>query len=108
MLVAFNALVLNVTGNQGNNTDHLNSFQCSSTAAGGAVQPGERQGCRAEHRSGQDGVGAAPLDAGDTVIYTLTFTNNATGATGADAFDIVLLDTLDSNLSCFVGVTVFA
>ena len=108
VLVAFNALVLNVTGNQGDTTDHLNDFQVF--VKGSQVAQSNQVNVRVvEPNIVLDKTVAAPspLDAGDTVIYTLTFTNNATGATGADAFDIVLLDTLNSNLT-LVGVTVFA
>jgi LPXTG-site transpeptidase (sortase) family protein len=40
-----------------------------------------------------------PYYAGDTLTYTLTFSNNATGNNATTAFDIVLTDTFDSNLA---------
>ncbi len=108
VLVAFNALVLNVIGNQGDASNHQNDFQV--LVNGSTVATSNQVNVRVvEPNIVLDKTVAAPspLDAGDTIIYTLTFVNNATSATGADAFDIVLQDTLNSNLT-LVGVTVFS
>ncbi len=50
-------------------------------------------------------VGSGTLDAGDTLTYRLTFSNNASGSNAAPAYNVVLTDTLDSNLS-FQSVTI--
>ncbi|MCB0154530.1 MAG: isopeptide-forming domain-containing fimbrial protein, partial [Anaerolineae bacterium] len=44
-------------------------------------------------------LNTAPVDAGDTISYTITLQNIASGNGAADAFDLVLTDTLDSNLT---------
>lgn len=44
-------------------------------------------------------VSPAPYYAGDIVTYLMTFTNNATGNNATTAFDIVLNDVLDNNLT---------
>ncbi|MEJ2011795.1 MAG: sortase [Anaerolineales bacterium] len=49
-------------------------------------------------------VSLAPSDAGDTVEYTIGFSNSSSGARAATAFDIVLSDTLDSYLE-FVSIS---
>jgi fimbrial isopeptide formation D2 family protein len=41
---------------------------------------------------------AGPYLPGDSLTYTLSFSNNATGNNAATAFDIVLVDTFDLNL----------
>ena len=42
---------------------------------------------------------AGPYLPGDSLTYTLSFSNNATGNNAAPAFDVVLTDTFDSNLT---------
>ncbi len=44
-------------------------------------------------------VGSGGLDAGDLVTYTLKFSNSAAGSDAAAAYDLQVLDTLDSNLT---------
>ena len=42
---------------------------------------------------------AGPYYAGSTLTYSLTFTNDATGNNATTAFDVVLTDTFDTNLT---------
>jgi large repetitive protein len=107
VVVEFNALVGNVSTNQAfdnalgtaSATNRDNSFAVwvngASVAASGAArvtiaEPVIRNLAKA--------VTTTPRDAGDTVVYTLTYSNTASSATAAAAFDVRLLDTLDANL----------
>jgi uncharacterized repeat protein (TIGR01451 family)/fimbrial isopeptide formation D2 family protein len=48
---------------------------------------------------------SGPYDAGDSVTYSLVVTNTATGNSGADAFDLVVADVVDANLTVSSVVT---
>ena len=108
VMVAFNALVLNVIGNQADDSSHINAFNVLVSDAK-VAESNEVNVKVAEPNIALDKTVTPTddLDAGDTINYSLTFVNDATGANGADAFDIVLQDTLDSNLT-LVSVSVAA
>ena len=105
VVLAFNLLVDNVPGNQAldnatgaaSPTTLTNTFDViiNGTASGTSTPASVRV---AEPRlSMSKTVLTAPSDAGDTIVYRITYAN-ASGADVASAFDIVLVDTLDSNL----------
>ena len=106
-VVEFNAVVMNVIGNQGANT-LANSFQ---VAVGGALlttsTPVTVTVAEPVMALVKTRTSAAPSDAGDTIVYTLAYSNTATGAGRAKAYDVVLTDTLNSNLS-LVAVSAIA
>ena len=100
VVIEFNALVLNESGNT---TEHPldNSFKefvgtpstlvaTSNTVSAIVAQP---------NLTISKTLATAPQDAGDTAVYDLTITNTDTGANGATAFDLSLSDTLDSRLT---------
>jgi uncharacterized repeat protein (TIGR01451 family)/fimbrial isopeptide formation D2 family protein len=106
VVIEFNALAGNVLGNQAgtaldNTFDVLvNSslIATSNTVNASVVEPSIADLAKT--------VTTTPSDAGDTVVYQLTYSNGATGASRANAFDMALIDTLDSNLNLLsVSVT---
>ncbi len=107
IVIEFNALVENITGNQAFNnatgatsaTTRSNDFQfltgstvvaISGTVSARIAEPVIRNLSKT--------ILTAPGDAGDTVVYRLTYGNTASGNDAAAAFDIVITDVLDSNL----------
>ncbi len=107
IVIEFNALVENITGNQAFNnatgapsaTTRSNDFQFLT--GGTVVATSGSIGVRIAEpviRNLAKTVLTAPGDAGDTVVYRLTYGNTASGGDAAAAFDIVITDVLDSNL----------
>ncbi|RJP49579.1 MAG: isopeptide-forming domain-containing fimbrial protein, partial [Anaerolineaceae bacterium] len=117
VVIEFNALVLNVnsavpptTVNQGtnnetgsnitnfrsNNVDFLvNSVKIGATSANATINVAEPA-----ITDLAKSVSAGPYLPGGSITYTLTFSNTTLGNTNAaTAFDIVLTDTLDANLT---------
>ncbi|NWG00533.1 MAG: IPTL-CTERM sorting domain-containing protein, partial [Thermoanaerobaculaceae bacterium] len=98
VVVAFNALVLNINTNQAGTT-RGNSF---SVLVGNVVRAtsGTVNIVVAEPSlSLAKVVTVAPVDAGDSAQYTLTITNNSSGVNRATAFDLELTDNFDANLT---------
>jgi uncharacterized repeat protein (TIGR01451 family)/fimbrial isopeptide formation D2 family protein len=106
VVVEFNALTGNVIGNQAGTTldntfDVLVNGSVIATSNVVAVNVVE-----ASITDLTEIATTAPGDAGDTVVFQLTYSNGATGANRADAFDINLIDSLGSNLNLLsVSVT---
>lgn len=107
IVVEFNALVENITGNQAFNnatgaasaTTRSNDFQF--LADGATVATSGSVSVRIAEpviRNLSKTVLTAPGDAGDTLVYRLTYGNTASGADAAAAFDIVITDVLNTNL----------
>ncbi|MDW7967649.1 MAG: DUF11 domain-containing protein, partial [Thermoanaerobaculum sp.] len=102
VVVEFNAVVRNVTGNQagttrGNNFSVLvgtNPAINSNTVNLQVAEPS---------LASTKTVSTAPQDAGDPIAFTVVITNNSTGDNRATAFDLVLTDTFDSQIT---GLTV--
>jgi uncharacterized repeat protein (TIGR01451 family)/fimbrial isopeptide formation D2 family protein len=106
IVIEFNALVDNVTGNQAfdnqtgaalpttlNNTyDALVNGSLAETSNAVPVRIAEPALSLSKIRLDNPG------DAGDTVRYRMTYTNIASGDDAAAAFDLLLVDTLDANL----------
>lgn len=108
VVVEFNALIENMAGNQAFN---------NSTGAASTTTRGNRFRVRIDGtvvatsspvrvRIAEPLINdlakmttTTPADAGDPVVYELTFTNTASGGNAAAAFDLRLTDTLDSNLT---------
>jgi LPXTG-site transpeptidase (sortase) family protein len=98
VVVEFNALVLNIGGNQagttrGNNFSVMvgNVVRATSGTVNIVVaEPSLTLG---------KVVTVAPVDAGDPVQYTLTITNSSSGVNRAAAFDLTLTDNFDANLT---------
>ena len=118
MVVEFNALVLNVNGsaeiNQGVNNDpesaeagHSNGNYRPNTATlhidGSQVgDPSDIVTVDIAEPAITDlakTVSAGPYYPGQEITYTLTFSNTAIGNNATTAFDVVVTDTLDTNLT---------
>jgi len=109
VIIEFNALVVNVTGNQAG-TSLNNDFR---------VYEGDAQVANAQNLTVtvvepdidvDKSVSAGPYDAGDTVTYTIVITNSAT-ANATTAFDLDFEDVFDAALqvqSRSVTVPVYA
>jgi LPXTG-site transpeptidase (sortase) family protein len=115
-VIEFNAVVENIAGNQAynNSTGATTSITALNnrfrTLLGSPDIPGSYSGlvtvriAEALITNLTKTVSVTPSDAGDTVEYTITFNNSSSVARAATAFDIVLTDTLDSNL-VFVSIS---
>jgi len=98
VVVEFNALVLNIGENQ-SDTQRNNSFD---VMVGGTVRATSNTvdiRIAEPSLSLTKAVTTAPTDAGDSITYTLTITNNSSGDNRATAFDLELTDTLDPYLN---------
>ena len=108
VVVEFNALVDNIVGNQAFNnatgvasattltntfTVRVNGAQVGSAAPNVAVNIAEPV-----VRDLAKTITTTPSDAGDTLVYRLTYSNSASGNDRANAYDVVLTDTLSSVL----------
>lgn len=106
VLIEFNALVGNLPGNQAgaaldNTVDLLVNGTVLATSNAVTVALAEPSITNL-----QELVTTTPSDAGDTVVFQLTYSNGATGAYRADTFDVNVLDSLGSNLNLLsVSVT---
>jgi len=98
VVVEFNALVLNISSNY-SGVGRDNSF--SVLVNGSSVATSNTVNIRIAEPSLSltKAVTTAPTDAGDPITYTLTITNNSSGANRATAFDLNLTDTLDTYLN---------
>ena len=116
VVVEFNVLVENISANQAFNnatgaasvTNLDNDFQVlvggSTLATSGSVQVTIAEPVI---NNLSKTVQTAPVDAGDTIVYQLTYSNVASGDNRATAFNVDLTDTLNSNLDLqSVAVTV--
>lgn len=111
VVLEFNALVLNYNtapNNNQSNTQRLNNFQVWEGGVQRAVS------ANVEIRVAEPVLtltktiqGAAPVDAGDLFTYRLVITNSSSGSNRSTAFDLVLTDALDANLTdiSILGVT---
>ncbi|MEM7031950.1 MAG: isopeptide-forming domain-containing fimbrial protein [Chloroflexota bacterium] len=108
VIVEFNAIALNVTGNQAG-TEPRNRFRIRIDTDGDNNSDNLDQSNYVNLRIAEPEIIitksliAPTVDAGDTISYTINFTNTATGDAAAAAFDVVMTDTLDTNLT-LVGV----
>ena len=97
VVVAFNALVLNVSGNQAEDStpDHSNQFDVR--VSGTAIDQSNTVNVRIAEPVVDltKTVATAPEDAGDPVVYRMVFANTAAGPTAAAAFNLALSDTLN-------------
>ena len=95
-IVEFNALVVNISSNQAGTT-RTNDFRVYE----GGAQVADAQNLSVTvvepNISIDKSVTAGPYDAGDTLTYTITITNNAT-ANATAAFDLDIVDTIDPAL----------
>ncbi|MCB0168342.1 MAG: isopeptide-forming domain-containing fimbrial protein, partial [Anaerolineae bacterium] len=105
VVVEFNALVLNNTDN--NRGDILSNLFRVTTDQGTSPDSNTVDVQLVEpvlEISKQ--LNTTGIDAGDTISYTLSITNTATGNDAAAAFDVVISDTLPSQLTLAVSPTV--
>ena len=108
VVVEFNALTGNVIGNQAGTTlDNAFDVLVNGTPIAGIGNIVNRRCGRGVWITDlTEIVSTTPSDAGDTVVFQLTYSNGATGASRADAFDIDLINSLGSNLNLLsVNVT---
>ena len=111
LVVQFNAQVLNViTATAGITVN--NTFQAVIPNFANVQSPGNTISNTffiAEPRLGalKTVSPVGPFDAGDTLTYTLVYTN-AGGANNSVAFDVALTDTLDSRLQLLTPITISA
>jgi fimbrial isopeptide formation D2 family protein/uncharacterized repeat protein (TIGR01451 family) len=99
IVVEFNALVLNLSSNQNTTSSRNNNF--SVFVNGSQVATSNTVSIRIAEPSLSltKAVTTAPTDAGDSITYTLTITNNSSGVNRATAFDLELTDNFDANLT---------
>lgn len=100
IIIEFNALVLNTTGNQSGVT--LANY--ASTFINGTTPLGEPSSldvivAEANLAVAKTASTMGPVDAGDTFSYTITIANNASGDNAAPAFNIRVLDEVDKIIS---------
>ena len=96
IIIEFNALTVNITGNQAgiNRTNDFRVYEGGAQVANAqdltvtVVEP---------DISINKSVSAGPYDAGDTIVYTIVYTNN-NSANSAAAFDLELDDVVDAAL----------
>ena len=96
VLVDFNALVLNLSNNQ-HNTARNNSFTVTYDSFA-FTTPNVPIRIVEPDVSLTKTITTTPLDAGDTIVYELVATNS-NAALIETAFDLLITDTLDSNLT---------
>ncbi len=95
VVVDFNAIVENVSGNQ-SGTSRDNNFQVLTGATVLATSSPDLRVTVAEPIvTLVKSVTTSPTDAGDTVVFKLLLTNTASGNSAAPAFDLSLSDTLN-------------
>ncbi len=108
VVVEFNALVENVSTNQAFNnatnaasaTNRDNNFQVLVGGSTLATSTNVRVTIAEPVINNlSKTVTTTPADAGDTIVYQLTYSNVASGNDRATAFDVSLTDTLNSNLN---------
>ncbi len=98
VVVEFNALVLNVTGNhRGVNLDNTYTVQVNNTNI--ATSAAARVTVVEPNVTVAKTVTTVPTDAGDTVVYSIVITNNTSVGNVSTAFDVHALDTLNANLT---------
>jgi uncharacterized repeat protein (TIGR01451 family)/fimbrial isopeptide formation D2 family protein len=105
IVLEFNALVLNEIINQ-SGAQRDNSVQVIINGTPGGISAPARLVIAEPQLSLSKSVITAPLDAGDTIVYSLVIQNTDTGASGAAAFDLVLSDVFDSYLNGLVVTSV--
>ena len=107
IVVEFNAVVEDISGNQAFNnatgaasaTNRDNNFQVLAGGATLATSSNVRVTIAEPVINNlAKTVTTAPVDAGDTVVYQLTYSNMASGNNRTTAFDVSLSDTLSSDL----------
>jgi len=98
VVIEFNALVLNITGNQSGTTrgNVFSSRINGNTAIGGNSNTVNVIIAEPNLTVGKTASTTGPVDAGDTFSYTITVTNNASGNNAAPAFDVRVSDILDA------------
>lgn len=102
VVIEFNALVLNITGN-GNGTNRDNNFRVGSGTTSHATSPNVRVTTRLPSLTVAKTVTpSSGLEAGDTVTYTLTLAN-ASGANVMPAYDVAVNDVLPAQLQLQLG-----
>ena len=105
VVVEFNALVLNVQGNQiDQNRDNSAGVRAGGSASNLATSTGARVTVAEPVMTLTKTLTTAPLQAGDPVVYTISIANG-TGTNATTAFDVRVTDTLDPNLT-LDGLTV--
>ena len=99
-VVELNALVENVVGNQANTT-LANNFQIYVNGSATALDTSANVNVIVAEPSMTvtKTITQTPVDAGDTIKYSLTFRNNSSGNNAMPAFDLVATDPLNSNLT---------
>ena len=109
VVVEFNVVVMNVSQNQSDSL-RQDTFQARVNDAP-VGNPSNAVNVRVAEpvitNLAKSVVGVLPTDAGDTFIYRYSFSNSANSDNAAAAFDIVLTDTLDSNL-LFQSISLFS
>jgi LPXTG-site transpeptidase (sortase) family protein len=99
VVIEFNALVMNIAGNQ-SNTLRSNNFTVSNN--GTELSPASNNvdvRVAESNLTVNKAITTTPSDAGDAIVYTLTITNNSSGVNRATAFDLSLSDVLNGSLS---------
>ncbi|MBP7228207.1 MAG: isopeptide-forming domain-containing fimbrial protein, partial [Longilinea sp.] len=104
LVIEFNALVLNVIGNQ-SNTALTNDFQLFINGSLNATSPLITARVAEPSFTLTKTITVAPQDAGDPLVYRLTITNNSSGNNASAGFDLHITDTLNAFL-VLDGVTV--
>jgi fimbrial isopeptide formation D2 family protein/uncharacterized repeat protein (TIGR01451 family) len=99
VVIEFNALVLNVQGNQINtNRDNSAGVRAGGSASNLATSTSVRVTVAEPAMTLTKTLTTAPVEAGDPVVYTITIANG-TGTNVTTAFDVRVTDTLDANLA---------
>ncbi len=116
VVVEFNAVVMNIAGNQAYNnasgaaatTNRDNTFLPRVNGVAGTASSAVRVRIAEPLISNLNkSLSVTPADAGDSLQYTLTFGNASSLFRAAAAFDLRVLDALDANLE-LTGVVVAA
>ncbi|MFN8483234.1 MAG: isopeptide-forming domain-containing fimbrial protein [Anaerolineae bacterium] len=103
IVLEFNAVVQNISGNTAGTTRN-NTYRVQINGVNSSNSNGVSVTVVEPSVTLTKTIATTPTDAGDTVVYNLTFTN-ATGTNRTTAFDLNVTDTLDGNLT-LTGVSV--
>jgi LPXTG-site transpeptidase (sortase) family protein len=113
LIVEFNALVLNMAGNNSSATAATRTNTYTVSIDGSVIDISNLVGVRVAEPSIANltktvSPVTGPYGLGDTITYTLKYSNTSSGVGRGTAFDIYLTDTLDATYLDLQSVTVIA